>query len=96
MANNFGVQIIFEVVGNGVETVFTLDLLTGPYGFSVPSSTVPPIWFATDRKAMVPTGVFSPNPAFYTFSLSGTVLTTTFTTAPPANALTQANADLIF
>jgi hypothetical protein len=96
MAIGIGVQIVFEVVGDGSQTVFTLDLLKQPYGFELPASTTPTVWFSDDRKATSPVSAFAPAGEPYSASLSDTVVTVTFSTAPPVNALTQANVNLIF
>lgn len=97
-------QIGFGVVGDGSSTEFSFDLLKDPYvvfgnGASSPSVGVEN-WFSKNPAASRPTGVLnyttSSGPSF-TASLSGTLVTLTFSSAPPGSeAATNCTVYLTF
>lgn len=71
------------VYGNGTDTVFVLDLLKDPYNVIGAGNPGGPVenWFSKDPRFSLPTGVQNPGSS-NTVSLSGTVVTYTFATAP--------------
>lgn len=86
-----------DVMGNGVDTVFTLDLIKDTY-FILSSTGFGSIqnWFSNTPKppgAFSPTGVSNPGSP-NSVSLSGTVVTYTFITAPIGQ--TQVEFALLF
>lgn len=80
MAIQKSVTLTFRYVGDGTSTSYSFNLLTDPY--SVPVATEN--WYATNRSLAGPVGVL-PSGSL-TCSLSGDVVTVTFSTAPPINA----------
>lgn len=96
-------EIFFGVMGDGETTVFTLDLAHDPYLISGKNAVNgdPSIefvnWFS-NSGGNKPTGVgfVQGGPPTFTASLSGTVLTITFATAPPANTAIQCGVTLLW
>ncbi len=79
------VVIGLSVLANGTDTVFMLDLLRDPYRVDAGSGAGVEVknWFSDNQLATKPTGVTSPGSSD-TVTLSGTVVTYTFATAPAA------------
>lgn len=95
MANQVTTGIAIVMVADGTSTTFSFDLLKDHYflfsNVDTPAEAKAINWFATDLKCNVPTSMNStafPVPGYgsitYTASLSGTVVTITFSAAPPA------------
>jgi hypothetical protein len=93
MSLNEAVEIQISVEGDGTTKTFNIDLMGGDYTFSTPA---PLRWFATDSTAPQPVAADVPSFSSYAASLSGTILTMTFNTAPPKGSLTNAVAILRF
>lgn len=98
-------EIFFDLVGDGVATVFKLDLMKDPYYVIQGMSDVsgqPLNWFSIPggggyRK---PVGIgfvqeLGSGPSF-TATLSGTVITITFSSAPANNVTTGVGITLLF
>jgi hypothetical protein len=89
MAIKNSVVVLLRVVGDGSSTVFNFDLLTDSYSFDSDGyRNIPQNWFANSPQATQPTGVDPNTGGSYTFTMSGTVVTATFSTAP-ANGFAQ-------
>jgi hypothetical protein len=72
------------VLGDGSNAVFTLDLLNDFYWADSGSTTGLDIlnWFSQNANANRPVGVYAADSSPDTVSLSGTVITYTFASAP--------------
>jgi hypothetical protein len=72
------------VLGDGTNKVFTLDLLNDFYWVDSGSATGLDVlnWFSEHANANRPTGVYAADSSPDSVSLSGTVITYTFNTAP--------------
>ena len=68
--------------GDGTSTTATLNLLTDFYVVS--GSALPVNWFSESLRTIGPIEAKPGDSSEYTVSLSGTVLTITFATAPPS------------
>jgi len=82
MAFQKAIQVSVNAFGDGTSTSYTIDLLSDPYLVDGSSTLVN--WFAQDRKASSPTGILGPSGLGVTVTLSGTVVTVTYDTAPAA------------
>ena len=92
MALKNGVLVTVNLVGDGTSVSFSFDLLKDPYFLN---NTNVANWFAVDRKAPEPIGIFSSSND-YTATLVGSVVTITFTVAPAANAVTGPTIYVLF
>lgn len=95
MANQMTTGVAIVMVADGTSTTFSFDLLKDQYflfsNVDTPAEAKAVNWFASEPKCNAPTSVNStafPVPGMgsitYTASLSGTVVTITFSSAPPA------------
>lgn len=79
---------LFNAVGDGTSTVFTVDLKTDVYTFS---PELPLNYDSRDVK-----DVLSTNPLAYSASLSGHNVIITFTSPPPSGSVFSTEVWLIF
>jgi hypothetical protein len=96
LANQLTTGIAVVVLTDGVSSTFSFDLLKDQYflfsNVDTPAEAKAINWFASDPKCNAPTSVNSSAMSVpggggltYTASLSGTVVTITFSAAPPVN-----------
>lgn len=88
MALRNAVIALFNAVGDGTSTVFNVDLKTDAYAFS-PST--PLNYDSHDVK-----DVSSTNPGAYSATISGHIVTITFSTPPSAGSVSGVAVWLIF
>lgn len=106
MAIETSVQITLEILGDGSSTTVDLDLMTHPFivwGINDVNNVIgakPVNWFSDIASGKRPNGLSSftiSSGPVVTASLSGTVLTLTFASAPPASpTTTQVSVQLTF
>lgn len=95
MAFQKAIQISVSAFGDGTATSYILDLLSDPYIVNGSGTLVN--WFAEDRKASSPVGVLGPSGAGQPIvTLSGTVITVTYPTAPAAGNNNTVSFFLLF
>jgi hypothetical protein len=91
-----GIIIGFYVLGNGVDSVATLDLLSDPYLILAGSNFGVDVrnWFTENRKFTQPVGVSGAQPNSAT--LSGSVITLTFIPSQIPTGQTLVELTLLF
>lgn len=82
MSNKNAVFASFTIICDGVSNTFSVDLSKDPY---LLQGNVPN-WFADENRVATPTGAFSSD-SNITPSLSGNILTLTFSTVPSAGPI---------
>jgi hypothetical protein len=86
-------DIVISFIGDGTSTVFSIDLSKDPYV----SNAGPLInWFATEKKTSMPVSAVSADSSISSVSLSGTILTMTFSAAPPATSPRSVEISILF
>jgi hypothetical protein len=93
MAIQKAVAVVFECLADGTSTSFSVDLTVDAYTIAGGASGAPvQNWFTENRKFPSPSGVFALGPAQngfdFSVSLSGTIVTVTFASAPTAGRYT--------
>jgi hypothetical protein len=84
-----------NLVGDGSTTSYNLDLLNDPYFVVIGSGGQSIVnWFSENLRTSQPAGV-NTNTAGYSATISGTVVTITFVTAPPAPVADEVAAALV-
>lgn len=66
-------EILVGIIGDGVNSIATVDLMAQPYNMSFPKASYPVGWLLKPQDGVMPSGV----------SISGSVFTFTFDDPPP-------------